>query len=306
MDRKAQPRLGRGLDSLLNVTDTALVPRSRANTDAALLPNHTSPAGQSTKIALGLIELNPHQPRKTFEEEELQKLEDSIRTHGVLNPILVRPVGDKYQLIAGERRLRAAQRLGLTEIPANVREMDEQQVLEAALVENIQRTDLNPIEKAAGFKDYLDKFKMTHEHLAGRIGVDRTSITNLLGLLNLPPEVQEFVRVGALTLGHAKVLKGITDSARQIALAREVIAKSMSVHALEAAVKQDKDEKASAAPEKAPDEGRTAHVQSIEDELRQKLAIRVAIKLRNRDKGQIVLQFDSNDDFERVLEILRR
>ena len=306
MDRKAQPRLGRGLDSLLTVTDTALATRSRANSDTVLVPNHTAPAGPATRIALTSIELNPHQPRKSFDEEELQKLEDSIRTHGVLSPILVRMVGEKYQLIAGERRLRAAQRLGLTEIPANVREMDEQQVLEAALVENIQRSDLNPIEKATGFKDYLDKFKMTHEHLAGRIGVDRTSITNLLGLLNLPSEVQEFVRVGALSLGHAKVLKGLTDTARQIALAREVIAKSMSVHALEAIVKQDKDEKASVAPDKAPDEGRTAHVQSIEDELRQKLAIRVAIKLRNRDKGQIVLQFDSNDDFERVLEILRK
>jgi len=306
MDRKAQPRLGRGLDSLLTVTDTALTTKPRANSDSSLLPNHTIPAGPATKIAIASVELNPHQPRKSFDEEELKNLEDSIRTHGVLSPILVRPVGNRYQLIAGERRLRAAQRLGLTEIPANIREMDQQQVLEAALVENIQRSDLNPIEKAAGFKDYLDEFKMTHEHLAGRIGVDRTTITNLLGLLNLPPEVQEFVRVGALSLGHAKVLKGIADAPRQIALAREVIAKSTSVHALETLTKQDKDEKTKASPEKALDETRTAHVQSIEDELRQKLAIRVAIKLRSRDKGQIVLQFDSNDDFERLLEILRK
>ena len=306
MDRKAQPRLGRGLDSLLTVTDPVLLTRPRANADTVLVPNHTAPAGPATKVRIDDVELNPHQPRKAFDEEELQKLQDSIRTHGVLSPILVRPLGEKYQLIAGERRLRAAQRLGLTEIPANVREMDEQQVLEAALVENIQRSDLNPIEKAAGFKDYLDKFKMTHEHLAGRIGVDRTSITNLLGLLNLPPEVQEFVRVGALTLGHAKVLKGINDPARQIALAREVIAKSLSVHALEAHVKEGKDEATSAEPVKASDESRTNHVQAIEDELRQKLAIRVAIKLRSREKGRIVIQFDSNDDFERVLEILRK
>jgi ParB family chromosome partitioning protein len=306
MDRKAQPRLGRGLDSLLTVTDPALAARPRANSDTVLVPNHTAPASPANKIRVDAIELNPHQPRKAFDEEELQKLQDSIRTHGVLSPVLVRPLGDKYQLIAGERRLRAAQRLGLTEIPANIREMDEQQILEAALVENIQRSDLNPIEKAAGFKDYLDKFRMTHEHLASRIGVDRTTITNLLGLLNLPPEVQEFVRVGALTLGHAKVLKGIDDSVRQIALAREVIAKSLSVHALEAHVKQDKVETAAATPEKANDDSRTTHVQAIEDELRQKLAIRVAIKLKNRDKGQIVLQFDSNDDFERVLEVLRR
>jgi ParB family chromosome partitioning protein len=306
MDRKPQPRLGRGLDSLFNGPETAVATKPRANSDTVLTPNHTLPAGPATKIPVTQIELNPHQPRKAFDEDDLQKLEDSIRTHGVLTPILVRPHGDKYQLIAGERRLRAAQRVGLTEIPANVREMDEQQVLEAALVENIQRSDLNPIEKAAGFKDYLEKFKMTHEHLASRIGVDRTTITNLLGLLNLPDEVQEFVRVGAISLGHAKVLKGITDVARQIALARDVIARSLSVHALEALVKQQKDETVAAPAEKVAEEGRTAHVQGIEDELRQKLAIRVAIKLKSREKGQIVLQFDSNDDFERVLEILRK
>src|SRR5260221_4562379 len=176
-----------------------------------MAPSHTSPAGRDSSVPIGAVQFNPYQPRKSFDEEELQKLEDSIRTHGVLTPILVRPLGaGKYQLIAGERRVRAAQRAGLAEIPANIRDMDEQQVLEATLVENIQRTDLNPVEKAAGFRDYLDKFKMTHEHLAARIGVDRTTITNLLGLLNLPPEVQEFVRTGALSLGHAKVLKGLT------------------------------------------------------------------------------------------------
>src|SRR5262249_37836192 len=161
---------------------------------------------------------------------------------------------------------------------------DEQQVLEAALVENIQRTDLNPIEKATGFKEYLDRFKMTHDHLAGRIGVDRTTITNLLGLLNLPPEVQEFVRTGALSLGHAKVLKGLADAPQQAALGREVIAKSLSVHALEALVKQQKEEKPAAVKDKPAEPGRTTHVTAIEDELRQRLAVRVAIKLKSKEK----------------------
>jgi ParB family transcriptional regulator, chromosome partitioning protein len=294
MDKKVQPRLGRGLESLLGG------PHMNLGVDKA---NASQPA---LRIAIGRITLNPYQPRKSFDEDELQSLTDSILAHGVLSPILVRPVGDQFQLVAGERRLRAAQKAGLTEIPVHVKEMDEQQLLEAALVENIQRTDLNPIEKAHGFKEYLDKFQMTQEHLAARIGVDRTTISNLIGLLNLPPEVQDFVRSGALSLGHAKVLKGLIDAQQQINLGKEVIAKSLSVHALETLVKEQREPKAAAPAEKPPEVPKTTHVQSIEDELRQKLAIRVAIKLSAKDKGQIVLQFDSNDDFERVLEILRR
>ena len=141
---------------------------------------------------------------------------------------------------------------------------------------------------------------------AARIGVDRTTISNLIGLLNLPPEVQDFVRSGALSLGHAKVLKGLIDAQQQINLGKEVIAKSLSVHALETLVKEQREQKPAQVVEKPPEVPKTAHVQSIEDELRQKLAIRVAIKLSAKDKGQIVLQFDSNDDFERMLEILRR
>jgi ParB family chromosome partitioning protein len=185
--------------------------------------------------------------------------------------------------------------------------MDEQQVLEAALVENIQRTDLNPIEKALGFRDYLERFQLTHEHLAQRIGVDRTTITNLLGLLHLPAEVQDFVRTGALSLGHAKLLKSLTDPKQQVALAKQTIAANLSVHALDALLKEQKPEKAAGKSRSSPNEPlRTAHVDAIENELRQKLAVRVAIKLKSKDKGQIVLQFDGNDDFERLLEVLRR
>ncbi len=295
MEKKVQPRLGRGLDALFGGSGNGTNEK-----------HHAKPEGPATKVAVAAIQMNPYQPRKHFDEDELLTLAESIRIHGVLTPVLVRPVPNGYQLIAGERRLRAAQLVGLTEIPAQVREMDEQQVLEAALVENIQRTDLNPIEKASGFKDYLDKFQMTHEHLAGRIGVDRTTITNLVGLLNLPPEVQEHVRVGALSLGHAKVLKGLSDVKQQIALSKEVIARSLSVHALEAQIKEQKQEHAAEAKDKPARPSQTKHVAAIENELRQKLAVRVAIKLKAKDKGQIVLQFDSNDDFERVVEILRR
>jgi ParB family transcriptional regulator, chromosome partitioning protein len=295
MEKKAPPRLGRGLESLVNGPHFAA--------DKERSPHH----GPALRVPVGRIALNPYQPRKTFDEDELRALCDSIKIHGVLTPILVRPVGDKFQLVAGERRLRAAQQAGLTEIPAHVREMGEQQLLEAALVENIHRSDLNAIEKAHGFKDYLDKFQMTQEQLAARIGVDRTSISNLLGLLNLPAEVQDFVRSGALSLGHAKVLKGLSDARQQIRLSKEVIAKSLSVHALELLLKEHRDQKPDPTPaEKSLEAPKTAHVQSIEDELRQKLAVRVVIKISDKDKGQITLQFDSNDDFERLLEVLRK
>ena len=289
---KEKPRLGKGLDALFG---------HPALTD----PLGASPTATSTNVAIAKIQLNPYQPRKTFAEDELDQLAESIKTHGVLTPVLVRPMGDEFQLIAGERRLRAAQKVGLTEIPVHVRALTDQQVLEAALVENIQRADLNPIEKAQGFKEYLDKFQMTQELLAGRLGLDRTTISNLLGLLNLVAEVQEYVRLGQLTLGHAKVLKAIAEPDRQAALAKDVISKNLSVHALEELSRAQKEENPGEVREK-PVFAKTNHVQSIEDELRQKLATRVAIKLKSKEKGQIVLQFDSNDDFERILEVLRR
>jgi ParB family chromosome partitioning protein len=290
-----KPRLGRGLDALLGDPSNESDAAASAETATAQVP-------------IERIQQNPFQPRKAFDDDELAQLSDSIREHGVLQPVVVRPTGDGYQLIAGERRLRAAQRAGLSEIPIRLVDFNDQQVLEAALVENIQRSDLNPIEKAQGFKDYLERFQMKQEQLAERLGIDRTSISNLLGLLNLPPEVQDWVRVGQLSLGHAKVLKGLHDAERQTLLAKETIAKNLSVHALEQLTKQQKSEVAAAAGDstaKAVVE-KTAHVQAIEDEIRQKLATRVQIKLKSKDKGQIVLGFDSNDDFERIVETFRK
>jgi ParB family chromosome partitioning protein len=281
-------RLGRGLDALLNGwTDT--------------------PSAIASQVAIDLIRPNPHQPRKLFDDDELAQLTESVKTHGVLQPVIVRQTADGYELIAGERRWRAAQRAGLSEIPVRIVDFNDQQVVEVALVENIQRSDLNPIEKAQGFKDYLERFGMKTEQLAERLGLDRTTISNLLGLLNLPPEVQDYVRVGQLSLGHAKVLKGVPGAERQMALAKETIARSLSVHALEQLAKQHKAQ-ASGSPPPAPkpEFAKTAHVLAIEDELRKKLAMRVTIKLHGKDKGQIVVGFDSNDDFERVVDLVRK
>ena len=288
MTTQMKPRLGKGLDALLGPTVVG------------------EPAGPSSVVTLDRIDLNPHQPRKQFDIEELAKLTESIMEHGLLQPVAIRRVGERFQLVAGERRLRACKEAGLTEIPVHILELNDQQLFEAALVENIQRADLNPIEKAQGFKDYLERFQMSQDQLAAKIGIDRTSISNLLGLLNLAPEVQDFVRSGQLSLGHAKVLKGVQEHERQLQLAREVIAKSLSVHALEPLAQEQKEAVAAAKGQKKTGFAKTKHVQSIESELRQKLALRVAIKLKSKEKGQIVLTFDSNDDFERVLEVLRK
>jgi ParB family chromosome partitioning protein len=281
-------RLGRGLDALLGTQNGA-----------------ESSSAQQGQVAIDQIQHNPFQPRKEFDAEELSRLSDSVRTHGILQPLVVRMAGNQYQLVAGERRLRAAQVAGLASVPVRVVDFNDQQTLEAALVENIHRTDLNPIEKAQGFKVYLDRFHMSHEQLAERLGLARPTISNLVGLLELTPEVQEAVRVNQITLGHAKILKGVKEPEQQIALCKRIIAQGLSVHATEAALKTEKPEP-KPAPASEPPVEKTAHVQAIEDELRQRFATPVEIRLKAKERGQIVLTFETNDDFMRLLDVLRR
>ena len=289
MDTK--PRLGRGLTSLLGEN---------------LEPTSASRAS----LTFDQIEKNPYQPRKLFDEDEINHLSESIKNHGVLQPLVVRAVGEHYQLIAGERRLRAAQVAGLREVPVTIVNFDDQQVFEASLVENIQRADLNPIEKASGFKEYLDRYHVTQEALANRLGMDRTSVSNLVNLLNLPEEVQTAVRQNQISLGHAKILKGLPNEKRQVELCKEVVMKGLSVKALELIVKQQKAEAEAHEAEKVLNDVapsyKTAHVQTIETELRQRFATRVEIKVKDKDRGQIVIAFDTNEDFERLVETLRR
>ena len=285
-----KPRLGRGLD--------------------ALISGDNGSGHGAARLEVGRIQQNPYQPRKQFDDDELMQLAESIKEHGVLQPLVVRASGETFQLIAGERRLKAAQLAGLAEVPVHFVEFDDQQVFEAALAENIQRSDLNPIEKALGFKDYLDRFGHKQDQLAAKLGIDRTSVANLIGLLNLAPMVQDAVRIGQVSLGHAKVLKGIADADRQSALCKQVVLQSLSVRALESLIKEQDAEPIEAA-EKADKPAaekpeKTAHVSGLENDLRQKLAVRVDIKVKAQDKGQIVLGFDSNDDFERLIEALQR
>jgi len=283
-------RLGRGLDTLMG--------GELADTQA--------------EVALDKIQHNPFQPRKNFDKDDLASLCASVKSHGILQPLVVRPAGDHYQLVAGERRLRAAQEAGLKSVPIRVVDFNDQQAYEATLVENIQRSDLNPIEKALGFKDYLDRFHLNHEQLAQRLGLARSTITNLVNLLELAPEVQDGVRLNQISEAHAKILKGVKNKERQVTLYKQIVAMGLSVKAAEALIREQKD-----GPSDGPAETngvheadetvqKTAHVKGLEDELRQKLATHVEIKVRGKDKGQIVLRFETNDDFERLLEVLRR
>jgi ParB family chromosome partitioning protein len=284
-------RLGRGLGALL----------------AADLnePEH--------EVALERLEPNPYQPRKNYDADEIAALSASVKTLGILQPLVVRQAGETFQIVAGERRFRAAQEVGLKTVPIRVINLNDQEAFEATLVENIQRTDLNPIEKALGFKDYMERFSLSPEQLAKRLGLPRSSVVNLVHLLDLAPELQDGIRLNQITEAHAKLLKGIKDRERQVALFKQIVAMGLSVKATEALVRDQKindDE----APESPSSNGsspggtveKTAHVKGIENELRGKLATFVEIRLRAADKGQIVLRFDNNDDFERLLEVLRK
>jgi ParB family chromosome partitioning protein len=295
-----KPRLGRGLDALLG-GDVAVADR-------------LDRAGAS-EVPLGQIQQNPYQPRKHFDAESIASLSASVRAHGILQPLVVRSVDGHFQLIAGERRLRAAQEAGLETVPVRVVDFNDQQVLEAALVENIQRADLNPIEKAQGFKEYLDRFKLSHEQLAQRLGLARSSITNLINLLDLAPDVVEGVRLGQISEAHAKLLKGIKSRDKQVSMFKQIVAMGLSVKATDALIRESKDGAASAGHGSAKGGGaaresggaeKTAHVRSLEEAIRQHLAVPVEIRVHGKDQGQIVLTFASNDDFERLIEALRR
>ena len=286
-------RLGKGLSALMGGD----------------VPEATPVVGRAT-VALDRIDRNPHQPRKDFADEDLLQLAESLKNQGMLQPLVVRANGDRFELIAGERRFRAAQVADLATVPISIVEFDDRQVLEAALVENIQRVDLNPIEKGRSFKEYVDKYGVTQEQLAQRLGLDRSSVSNLIGLLAMPEEIQGQIRTGAISMGHAKALKGLGSPDQIAAMAKKVVLEGLSVKATEALIREWRNEVIEENVQTRTDGGtkieKTPHVLGIETELRQRFATKLEIKLKSKDKGQIVIGFDSTDDFERVIEALRR
>jgi ParB family chromosome partitioning protein len=254
---------------------------------------------------LGEIQPNPFQPRVEFEPEALAELESSIREYGVLQPIVVRPLGQGYQLVAGERRLRASRNVGLAGIPAVVREVTDSQMLAIALVENLQRADLNPIETAKGYRDLLSTPDLHQEDVARLVGKSRVSIANTIRLLDLPASLQEHVSRGTLTAGHGRALLMAKDEPARETLAARILAEGLSVREAEALATGQ-------APMGAPTvlrsirspKERSTHLAELEDRLRTSLGTRVMVKPGRGKRGKIVLYYASLEDFDRLFEIL--
>jgi len=274
--------LGRGLGALLSATPT----------EGDVL----------VEVAIDQIEPNPNQPRKTFDSGSLEELTTSIRASGVIQPVIVRQVGAGYQLIAGERRWRAARQAGLERIPAIVREATDGESLELALVENLLREDLNPIEEAEAYRHLLDQFGWTQEQLAQRIGRDRTSIANALRLLRLPEAIQADLRGGRLTMGHARALLALTTTEEQLKLRDEILAHDWSVRATEDSIRAGE----STPPPRRTQRRRRGHsveLAALEQSLQRALMTRVIIS-GNERRGNIEVTYANAEELERIAELL--
>lgn len=284
-------RLGRGLEALLgNASGLA-----------------SSDEGALKSIPVSQIARNPFQPRKEFRADELSELQESLSASGLLQPITVRrrPGKDGFELIAGERRLRAAIKLGWKEIPAIIKEIDDKAILTLALIENLQRTDLNPIEEGEGYYRLSHDFGMTQQQIAETVGKDRTTVANMLRVLQLPDSVRKLLEEGQLSLGHAKVLLALHDPAQIARLAREIVAEGLTVRELERRLRDvvtAPGKKKAGRPRKTD---RQPEVRLIEDRLRKFLQTDVSLNVGKNNRGTLTIQFYSADDLERVLELLK-
>lgn len=253
-------------------------------------------------IPISQIKANPSQPRTDFDSETLNELADSIRAHGIIQPLTLRSMGeDSFEIISGERRFRAAQLAELTEVPAYVRIANDQELLEMALIENIQRENLNPLEVAITYSRLMSEFDLTHEDMASRVGKKRSTITNALRMLELPPSIQTGLRKGLISAGHAKAIHGLTTVDQQLSLFHRIIKEKLSVRETEKVVKL-KNIKPSAGSSSAKE--LSIEYRDVQRSLRKQLGSKVDIKLKGRHKGQIVIPFSDVDDFNRILEMI--
>ena len=294
-------RLGRGLSALINSTPAAQ--------PQAAVPDQPAKANEPFReIRLDHIVPNPRQPRRDFAETDLADLQQSLQASGLLQPISVRPRADgKFELIAGERRFRAAGRLGWSTIPAVVRDVSDEQLLSLALVENLQREDLNPIEEAEGYRQLISDFGLAHQQVAQAVGKDRSTITNALRLLALPQDVQKLVRDGSLTLGHARALLGVPPGMSLTELAARVVSQRLSVREVERLVQEAKPAvKKTRDPESQQNVSDVPEVRRLTDRLRRFLQTDVAVQVDSNGRGEVRIRFYSADDFNRVFELITR
>jgi len=327
-----QKRLGRGLEALLGrippqpEASTAearpdggatpepvagTVPVEPAVDQISSIPSDPSDASEPSeprRIEVHDIQSNPDQPRQDFDAAELQSLSESLDAHGLLQPVVVRRVEDRYQLIAGERRLRAAIQAGWSDVPANVIEADDRQTAELAIVENMQRKDLNPLEKAASFQKYLEQYGGTQEDLAARLKLDRSTIANLIRLLELPGPVQEAIRSGRITQGHARALLPLGEEREQVEFCGRIEREGLNVRQTESLVQEaiaaadggslgviGRDGRKS--PARRP---KSEHLASLEEELRLALGLKVTITHNSRGRGRLTIHFRNHEEFERI------
>jgi ParB family chromosome partitioning protein len=287
--------LGKGLDVLFQSYEASYpaeaeetVPKDQRFDESAVL-----------RIDINAIDPNKEQPRTRFDEEKIQRLAESIRQHGLVQPILVNPHGaERYLLVAGERRWRAARIAGLTRIPAIVKRFSDQEVLEIALVENLQRENLNPMEEAEGIRQLMERFGLTQEKVAERLGKSRPAVANALRLMTLPEDIQEMVREGKLSPGHARAIMAIQDPEAQRAAAQRIAAKGLSVREAEAMTKKPLKKK-----ESRDEEPKSPYLVDLEDQLCERLGTRVNIQHGDK-KGVIQIEYYTDQDLERILDII--
>ena len=274
--------------------------------DALFIDISTEDVKSAVKLNINDIEPNRDQPRKHFDEAALSELADSIALHGVIQPLLVRPISDGgYQLIAGERRWRASRLAGLTEVPVVIREMTDSEAMELALIENLQREDLNPIEEAEGYKLLMDTYSLTQSEAAERVGKSRPAVANAMRLLSLPKEVLDLIKEGRISSGHGRTLLGLNDNSMMLKLCKEIEEKQISVRQLESIIKtlnnpkKDKDEK----PKKVK---RDPYFDECELAIRQELGRKAVVNVKKGNKGTLEIEFFSKEDLQSILETLAK
>lgn len=312
----APRRLGRGLEALLGGTAGAS-PRSNLQIHQ---PDGDKPAGELPRVSVYEIDRNPFQPRKEFNEEQIAELAESLDKHGMLQPLVVRRVGERYQLIAGERRLRASIKAGWPDVPVQIRDVDDRQMSELAMIENLQRRDLNALEKAASFQNYLAQYRCTHEELAARLSMDRSTVANLIRLMELPPGVQDSLRAGLISAGHARALLPLGEEREQVRVCQQIQSEGWSVRLTEQRVQEmlDGEDAATAnsgslstpttptkaKPSKKAARTRSSQIVSLEQELRSALGTKIEIRQTARGRGKIVIHFSSAAEFDRLRDYL--
>jgi ParB family chromosome partitioning protein len=280
-----RPALGRGLSALIPSAPTA------------------APRESPTEVDLDLLQPNPYQPRLQFDDGRLDELAQSIRSNGIIQPILVRRVGKRYEIIAGERRWRAAQRAGLLRVPVVFRDVPDDKLLQVALIENIQRENLNPIDEASAYKRLMDEFTLTQDDLARAVGKERSTVANTLRLLKLPDQVKTQVASGTLSMGHARAILGLEREEDQIHAAKQVVDRGFSVRDTELLVKHIADRIAGKAPVRREPPPPDVHTRQAEDRLKLALGARVTIKRRGKG-GAIEIEFATEDELQRLYEHL--